>query len=324
MSGGSQPITRIVLVTGLSGAGKASILRALEDLGYEAVDNPPLPMIEELVVRSDGAGGKRPRQIAIGVDARSRGFEAEKVLATIARLRKHPSLTVHLVFAWADNVALMRRYTESRRRHPLAPTGTVQEGIYAEQTLTAALHHSADLLIDTTDLPLPTLRQMIGQRFGETAALDSAENLSISLISFAFPAGLPRESDMVFDVRFLKNPHYVPELKPKTGFDADIGAFIQADPDFHPFFSRLVGMLDLLLPRFVQEGKKYVTIATGCTGGKHRSVYITERLAAHLLHAGWRVNTTHRELVREGMAAHSASVRGERGPANPSVQAQEA
>jgi UPF0042 nucleotide-binding protein len=321
----SPPVTRVALVTGLSGAGKASILRTLEDLGYEAIDNPPLPLVEEMVSRTEARSPGAERRIAIGVDARSRGFNADSVLLTLTRLRMNPALKPELVYAWADEAALLRRFTETRRRHPLSPHGSVTDGIAAEQALTAPLHQGADMLIDTTDLPLPDLRLIIERRFGHAAGSTAREGLSVALISFAFPAGLPREADMVFDARFLRNPHYVPELKAKTGIDSAVGAYVEADPDYRRFFTQMVDMLGLLLPRFVEEGKKYVTIAVGCTGGRHRSVHITEQLTDHLAQAGWQVSTTHRELAREG--AVGARVDGRHDGAMvaaPLVQAQEA
>lgn len=302
----------VVLVTGLSGAGKSSILRALEDAGFEAIDNPPLPLIEELVARPSSGGGRR---IAVGVDARSRGFDALAVLATLARLRANPALRPELLFAWADETVLLRRYTETRRRHPLAPEGRVSDGIAAERALTATLHAAADLIVDTTDLPPPALRRLIDQRYGPNATASPQSGLALGVVSFSFVAGLPREADMVFDARFLRNPHYVASLRPLTGLDPAVGAYVEADPDFPAFFARVTDLLALVLPRFVDEGKKYATIAIGCTGGRHRSVHIVERLAARLREAGWRVTITHRELAREGAAPALRAT---------SVQAQEA
>ena len=292
----------VVVVTGLSGAGKASILRALEDLGFEAVDNPPLELLEELVCGSEGAA---PRRIAVGVDARSRGFDADAVLRTLDRLRHNPRLRPELIFAWADEAVLLSRYTETRRRHPLAPQGRVSDGIAAEQVLTGPLLAAADLVIDTSELPLAALRQLIERRYGAPAADEAPAGLSVSLISFAFPSGLPRDADMVFDARFLRNPHYVPALRPRTGQDPEVAAYVEADPDYPAFFARLTELLRLVLPRFVEEGKKYATIAIGCTGGRHRSVTLVERLASHLSDTGWRVSTTHRELLREGTLART-------------------
>ena len=290
----------VVLVTGLSGAGKASVLHTLEDLGFEAIDNPPLTFIEELVGRREGGQG---RKIAVGVDARSRGFNAEDVLATLERLRAKPELHTELIYAWAEESVLLRRYTETRRRHPLSPAGRVSDGISAEQAMTAPLHDAADLVIDTSELPLAALRQIIDKRYGgsEVDRGDPSPGLAVSLVSFAFPIGLPREADVVMDARFLRNPHYDPALKPRTGLDPAVGAYVETDPDFAEFFNRLSGLVGLLLPRFQQEGKKYATIAVGCTGGRHRSVHIVEKLAANLIETGWRVTITHRELAREGI-----------------------
>ena len=281
---------RVVLVTGLAGAGRSSILRVLEDLGYEAVDNPPLTLTEELVSRGEGA-------VAIGLDARSRGFDACVVLSTMERLRGNRGLQLDLVFASADEGSLLRRYTETRRRHPLALGGRVVDGIAEEVALTAPLREAADLVIDTSDTSLPALRRLVESRFSSQQL-----SLTVCLMSFAYPHGLPREADLVFDARFLRNPHYDPYLRCKTGTEPDVAAYVAADPDFDAFFGQVESMLQLLLPRFVQEGKKYVTIAVGCTGGRHRSVFIVEKLAARMAAScqagagGWHIVPTHREL----------------------------
>lgn len=292
----------VVIVSGLSGGGKASILRALEDVGYEAVDNPPLTMLEEMIRRGD-------RKLAVGIDARTRGFDANDVLNAIARLRTNPGLRIQLVYAWADDSTLLRRYTETRRRHPLAPQGVVADGIAAEVVLTEPLREHADLVVDTSGLPIANLRRLIERYFG--AGSDQAR-MVVSLVSFAYPKGLPQEADLVFDARFLRNPHYDPILRPKTGMDRDVAAYIEADPDFAKYFSLLTGLVELALPRFVQEGKRYATITIGCTGGRHRSVYLIEKLAKHLTSCVtaksadrtddpcWQVFVTHRELASEG------------------------
>ena len=298
---------RIVLVTGLSGGGKASILRALEDVGYEAVDNQPFPMLEEMVSRSD-------QKLAVGVDARTRGFDAQLVLEALDRLRANPRLLPELVYAMADDTTLLLRYTETRRRHPLAPEGRVSDGIAAERELTRPLREAADLVLDTSDLPLASLRRLIERHFGP-ASEGAATRLVVSLMSFAYSHGLPRDADVVFDARFLRNPHYDTILRPRTGLDPEVGLYVETDPDFREFFGKITGLVDLLLPRFVQEGKKYATITIGCTGGRHRSVYLVEKLAAHLQDriaaecardghsSGWRLHVTHRELAREGHEA---------------------
>ena len=305
---------RVVLVSGLSGAGRSSILRVLEDLGYEAVDNPPLTLTEELVSRGD-------RPVAIGLDARSRGFDPVAVLSTLDRLRLNEALRPELVFAQASEDALLRRYTETRRRHPLAPEGRVVDGIKWEAVLTAPLREAADLVIDTSELSLPALRRLVESRFASDRI-----GLTVSLMSFGYPHGLPREADLVFDARFLRNPHYETHLRAKTGMDPDVAAYVEADPDFAVFFDQIEAMLRLLLPRFVQEGKKYVTIGVGCTGGRHRSVRIIEKLAERLRASrcasgfdapgfnasGWQITVAHRELPQEGRTAGSMQAAGSR------------
>jgi UPF0042 nucleotide-binding protein len=306
----SPPARPVVLVTGLSGAGKASILRTLEDLGFETVDNPPLPILEELV--GDGTG-----PLAIGVDARSRGFDAAGVRHAIERLRLRADIQVTLVFAAAEDSVLLRRFSETRRRHPLAPGGPmgsrVAVGIAQEAALLAPLRDAADLVVDTSDLPLPDLRGLIERRFRPAGAA----GLDITVISFGYPKGLPREAELVFDMRFLRNPHYDPALRPMTGKDAPVAAFVEADPDFAPFWARMTGLLDLLLPRYVAEGKKYLTIAVGCTGGKHRSVLVAERLAAHLLAGGWRSDVIHRDIVHAPAQTAGAAHAGREALADP-------
>jgi UPF0042 nucleotide-binding protein len=216
------------------------------------------------------------------------------------------------VYTWADQTTLFRRYTETRRRHPLAPQGLVADGIANEEVLTGPLRGGADMVIDTSDLPLAALRRLIDRHFGAASNADESR-LVVSLISFAYTLGLPREADLVFDSRFLRNPHYDPILRDRTGLDPAVGAYIASDPDFATFFAKMADLIDMLLPRFVQEGKKYATITIGCTGGRHRSVYLVERLAERLAGKiaaakasgdtgfGWRLHVTHRELAREGL-----------------------
>jgi RNase adapter protein RapZ len=257
----------------------------------------------------------------------------------------NPALRPELVYAWADETTLLRRYTDTRRRHPLAPQGRVADGIVREVRLTEPLRSGADLVIDTSGLPLGALRRLTERHFG--AGSDAEEHrLVVSLISFGYKFGLPREADLVFDARFLRNPHYDPILQPRTGLDAEVGAFIEADPDFGTFFEKLTELIDMLLPRFVQEGKKYATITIGCTGGRHRSVHMVEKLGRYLSARiadsgasgdtgfGWRLHVTHRELAREGLEAAyltdrpvpraviASDIRGEAAAGVP-IQAQE-
>ncbi len=313
---------RVVLVTGLSGAGKASTLRVLEDLGYDAVDNPPLSMIGALAERAARTGSA---PVAIGFDARSDGFDAAAVMAALDTIRRDQGLRTCLVFLWASEPALLRRFTATRRRHPLAGSGagaTVRDGIAAERRLVSPLWDAADLSIDTSSLALPDLRHRIETAFGTPDAGERGARLVPTLVSFAFPAGLPREADMVFDARFLSNPHYIDALRPLTGLDPEVAAYIESDVYFAGFYAHLTGLLELLLPRFVVEGKKYVTIAVGCTGGRHRSVLIVERLAGFLTERGWGATVSHRELGREGAGRgvslpqpkNSVAVAGDAGP----------
>lgn len=290
---------QVVLVTGLSGAGKASILRVLEDLSYETVDNPPLGILEALV-----GDGRQP--LAAGVDSRTRDFEPGAAIRLLERLRLRPDIAVTLVFATAEEDVLLRRFTETRRRHPLAPGGpfgaSVSEGIAREAALMAPLREAAELVVDTSDLPLPELRRMIERRFG----LEGAAGMGVSVMSFSFARGLPREADLVFDLRFLRNPHYVEALRPLTGRDEGVAAYVEADADYAAFWRCMTEMLERLLPRYAQEGKKYLTIALGCTGGKHRSVLVAERLAHHLQSQGSRVELFHRELQAGAAGARAA------------------
>ncbi|MBY0336168.1 MAG: RNase adapter RapZ [Acetobacteraceae bacterium] len=279
-----------VIVTGLSGGGKAAVRNALEDLGYETVDNPPLAILPSLV--SDGSG-----PIAVGIDTRTRGFEPEAALAAVEALRAQPGIAVRLVYVTADETVLQRRYTETRRRHPLAPGGPlgtrVVDGIARESALLAPLREAADVVIDTSELPLHAMRRRVELEFRP----DGAPGLAIQVQSFAFPRGVPREADLVFDLRFLRNPHYDPVLRPLTGHDPAVAAHVRSDPDFAGFWTNLTRLLDPLLPRYEAEGKKYLTIAMGCTGGRHRSVFAAELLAAHLRAQGWRADSAHRELT---------------------------
>jgi UPF0042 nucleotide-binding protein len=280
------PRRQVALVTGLSGAGRTSVLRVLEDLGWETVDNPPLAVVGALLETHDEAS-----PLAIGVDSRRGHFDAAAAAALVERIRADPALDITVVFLTADEATLLRRYTETRRRHPMARTGAVLEGVQRERVLFAPLEEIADVVLDTSDMPLPDLRAAVESRFART----QENTLWIGVLSFSFARGLPKEADLVFDVRFLRNPHYIPALKPMTGLDRPVADYVAGDPDFAAFFARMTGLIDPLLPRFVKEGKKYLTIAIGCTGGRHRSVVVASRLGAHLREQGWRVAVAHRD-----------------------------
>ncbi len=277
---------RIVLVTGLSGAGRSTALKALEDDGYEAIDNLPLHLVETLLDETEAAA------LAIAVDVRQRRFDAASFLATMDRLRGRDDLVATLVFLTSDADVLQRRFTETRRPHPLAGDGPVAEGIEAERDLMRPVMEQADLAIDTTTMSGGDLRRHVGGRLGR----DRSHGLSVFVMSFSYRMGTPRNADLVFDVRFLNNPHYVDGLREKTGRDAGVARFIEADRRFAPFFERFGGLVRDLVPSYADEGKSYLTIAIGCTGGRHRSVFVAERLAALLSEGGRRVGLRHREL----------------------------
>jgi UPF0042 nucleotide-binding protein len=285
---------RIVLVSGLSGAGKSTALRALEDAGYEAVDNLPLSLLGSLVQ----AGGARSRPLAIGIDARTRDFAPQPVLDALAELRARADVDARLLYLDADDEVLRRRFTETRRRHPLAQDRPVLDGIQAERALLWSLREGADIAFDTSGATGAELRRLVQERLAD----DLRPGLVVAVVSFAYRWGLPREADLVFDVRFLANPHYVPELQPLTGRDPAVGAHVEADPGYTPFFDGLTAMLAALLPRYEREGKSYLTIACGCTGGRHRSVHVAEKLAAWLATRGRTVNLLHRDVERHGDA----------------------
>ena len=284
--------TRVILVTGMSGAGKSSALKALEDFGYEAVDNIPISLIPNLV--SGARGPQHP--LAIGVDIRTRDFGVAQFLGELDDLISHPELDVRVLFLDCQDGKLQQRYSETRRRHPLAADRPVMDGIRRERALVSPLQERADVVLDTTDLTLGALGNALKGHFG----LDAAPGLSVFVTSFSYRHGVPREADLVFDVRFLKNPYYEPELSGLNGLDRAVGQFIETDPDFEAFFRSLVGLLKPLLPRFAQEGKSYLTIAIGCTGGKHRSVFIAERLAQALRAESAHVGVVHRDIKSAG------------------------
>lgn len=279
----------VVLVTGMSGAGRTTCLKILEDLGYEAVDNLPVNLLGR-ILRPDGAG---PEHLAIGVDSRTRGFAPGLVLGALGELRRETGTAPKLLFLECDDVVLHRRFSETRRRHPLSEIAAVAEALTAERELMAPLKAAADVVVDTTELAIPDLRRMLAARFSATAP-----QLAIAVVSFAYRYGLPRESDLVFDLRFLRNPHYDAALRPYTGLDAEVQDHVRGDPDFTSFVEGLQRFLEPLLPRYRQEGKSYLTIAFGCTGGKHRSVFLAELIGDWLRQRGWSAMTLHRELAR--------------------------
>lgn len=281
-------MSRIVIVTGMSGAGRSSCLKILEDLGFEAVDNLPFQLLARLL--RPGEPPERP--LAVGIDSRTRGLVPEDLVRAVERFRARASTPIRLVFFECDDEVLQRRYTESRRRHPLAQDRPVTDGIVRERALMAPIKTAADLVIDTTATSLAELRRRVQAELGP----ETQGQLTLTLQSFSFRNGLPREADIVFDARFLANPHYVPSLRPLTGLDPAVGRYIEQDPAWQRTLDALEALLMPLLPRYRAEGKSYLTIAVGCTGGRHRSVALVEALARRLAAGGWEARILHREL----------------------------
>jgi UPF0042 nucleotide-binding protein len=278
----------VVLVTGMAGAGRSTCLKILEDLDFEAVDNLPVNLLARLL-RGDEPG---PERLAIGIDCRTRGFSPQMLLDALAELRGSAGAAPRLLFLECDDEVLRRRFSESRRRHPLAEIPAVADAVAVERGLMAPLKAVADSVIDTSELSPSDLRRILAGWFG------GATQLSLAVVSFAYRYGLPREADLVFDVRFLRNPHYQQALRPHTGLDMPVQSYVRGDPGFEGFVESLQAFLLPLLPRYLQEGKSYLTIAFGCTGGKHRSVFLAELMGAWLRERGWNAATLHRELAR--------------------------
>jgi RNase adapter protein RapZ len=285
---------RILLITGMSGAGKTTALKALEDLGFECIDHLPLRLLPRLLTPGGGDLPVMGAHLAIGIDVRTRDFAPDTCLAILNGLRSDPEIAIKLVFLYCDDEELRRRYTATRHRHPLSGELPLIEGIARERQLLGPLREHADLTVDTSGLNPGNLKQLLINHLG----LSKPTDLAVQVTSFSFRSGLPRDADLVFDVRFLANPYYQADLKSLTGRDEPVQRFIRTDAAFGAFFESLTRLLQPLLPRYVAEGKSYLTIAVGCTGGRHRSVFVTEELATWLNGQGQRVQVLHRDLER--------------------------
>ncbi|WP_431312157.1 RNase adapter RapZ [Sphingomonas immobilis] len=284
----------ILLVTGMSGAGKSTVLRTLEDLGWEVVDNLPLLLLDRLLSAPLPKGAERSTQpLAIGFGAKTRDFDPARIVARIKALGEEQGRDIGTLFLDCAGGELERRYSETRRRHPLALDRPAADGIARERELLAPIRRWANRLIDTTDLSANELAQQVRATFGG----EGLGEPTLQVMSFGFARGLPRNADLVFDMRFLRNPHWVPELRPGTGLDADVSAYVAADPAYEGAVGQIESLLLLLLPRYRAEGKSYVTVAFGCTGGRHRSVHVTERVAGRLREAGFSPTVLHRDLA---------------------------
>lgn len=284
-----RPPQRLLLVTGLSGAGKSTALAVLEDLGWETIDNFPVRLLKRLVAMPDETRGP----LAIGFDSRTRGFVPADIIALVNDLAAREDILLSFVFLDCAGSELERRFNETRRRHPMAAGRPVLEGIAAERELLEPLRRWAEIMIDTSAMTSNDLQGHIRQLFAPDSA-DGAMTLTCS--SFGFARGMPPLADLVFDMRFLDNPHWVPTLRELTGQDAPVGEHIEKDPAFADAFARIRDLLVMLLPRYVAQGKPYVHVAFGCTGGRHRSVYTAERMAESLRAAGFSPTVRHRNL----------------------------
>ncbi len=280
---------RLVLVTGPSGAGRSTAVDVLEDIGFEVIDNLPMSLLPRLL---DGPPLGRP--LALGLDVRNRDFGVNALLDLIRRLAADPGVTMEVLYLDCRADVLLARYSETRRRHPMAPSEAPELGIEREFDLLAPIRAQATVLIDTSELTPHDLRAEIQRWFGA----EPEGRLSVSVQSFSYKRGVPRGVDIVFDCRFLRNPHWDASLRPLDGLDPKVRAYVEADPLCGKFFNNIVEMAELLLPAFRDEGKTHLTIGLGCTGGQHRSVAMTEKLANTLAKAGWQVSIRHRELER--------------------------
>jgi UPF0042 nucleotide-binding protein len=288
--GGSQHSPELVIITGMSGSGKASVLKAFEDLGYYSVDNLPvqlIPQFADLAVQSSEI-----RRTALVVDVRegSKLEDLPHILKSIARM-----IPTKVVFLEASDEVLMRRFSETRRPHPLGTDSPVKSALKAERRHLSAIRAVADLVIDTSKFNVHELRAHITERFKQQS---SGKDILVSCVSFGFRQGVPEDSDLVFDVRFLPNPHFVPEFRALTGTDPRLARYIRSFPQTREFISRISDLLIYLLPHYINEGKSYLTIAFGCTGGQHRSVMIAEEVGKHLRRAGYRVKLVHRDIPK--------------------------
>jgi len=288
----AAPAPGFVLITGLSGAGRSQAAHSLEDLGYFVVDNLPPALLPKMAELAAGPGG--PRRVAIVVDARGGVFFGE--LSEALEELQQQRVAARIVFLDASDQDLVNRYEATRRRHPLAPGDRVAEGIRKERLMMESLRAEADLVIDTSGLTPHDLRDRMREMFAEAPP---EQGLLVSIVSFGFKFGAPRDADLVLDVRFLPNPHWVDELRPLPGTAEAVRKYVEGQEEYGAFMKRLEELLDVVVPGYVDEGKSYLTVAIGCTGGRHRSVVVGEDLADYFRERGHRVSLSHRDVDRD-------------------------
>jgi len=286
---------RLVLITGLSGSGKSSVAKCFEDLGYYCIDNLPLPLLREFLSRPLELG-EGHEKISVVTDVRAAGFAAEFPRLVAEMDRRHLSVT--LLFLEASEDALVRRFSETRRPHPLAGDRPLLDGIRQERELLAEVRGVADLVLDTSDWSIHEVRNQVFREFAGESSDPSLTGPVVSVVSFGFKHGIPQGTDLLFDVRFMSNPHFVPELQDLTGQDAAVRQFLDKLDDYHELLQKVEELLLFLLPRFSRENRSYVSVAVGCTGGRHRSVAVAEELANRLQNAQWSVRVIHRDIAR--------------------------
>lgn len=277
----------IVIVTGLSGSGKSTVIKAMEDLGFFCVDNLPLPLLDKILFLADTHA--EISKMCIGIDVRER-FLLDSFASEVNKVRDLGH-KLEIIYLEASEDVLVRRFSETRRRHPLESiSGSIRDGVAREGEILATIKGMADWVIDTTDINIHNLRSMIQQAYDKT----SSSRMGVEIVSFGYRNGVPRDASYVFDCRFLKNPYFVERLRPLTGLDRDIAAFLQELPEWHTFVERTTALLRFSLPLHEQEGRPIVTVAFGCTGGQHRSVAMAEKMAEVLAQAGFRTRVSHR------------------------------
>ena len=290
---GSKNRPQVIIVTGLSGAGKTTALNALADMGIEVVDNVPLSLFSTFLKVEDSEVNVDQHPIALGIDSGIRGFHAGDVATTVEKLRHRHNNSVTLLFMDCNDESLIKRFSGTRRLHPLAVDRPIEDGISDEREMMAKLKETADFIFETSDITPHNLKSNLADLFDKN--LD--DHLTIICTSFGFSRGVPRNADLVLDVRFLRNPHYDKKLRPLSGKDSKVAAYISRDVNFKTFFKKLSDLVLMLLPLYLKEGKSYLTIAFGCTGGRHRSVFIAEELGRLLENSAYGIRVVHRDLT---------------------------